>query len=163
MCVFFQSLAQGYLFNPRGVYSTIFAQLISVLLPLMLFVVANWCVTTLFEGEGSLKDIFKAVSYSLAPVPFIIVITTIASNWVTKNEMDIVSLVSTISFIWMGMLIVFGVMTTHQYSIGKNIITILATIIGMVFIMFIGVLFSTLLGKVVGFISNIIVEINYRL
>lgn len=163
LAFFFQSLAQGYLFNPRGVYSTIFDQLISVLLPLMLFVIANWCVTTLFEGEGSLKDIFKAVSYSLAPVPFIIVITTIASNWVTKNEMDIVSLVSTISFIWMGMLIVFGVMTTHQYSIGKNIITILATIIGMVFIMFIGVLFSTLLGKVVGFISNIIVEINYRL
>ena len=163
LAFFFQSLAQGYLFNPRGVYSTIFDQLIGVLLPLMLFVVANWCVTTLFEGEGSLKDIFKAVSYSLAPVPFIIVITTIASNWVTKNEMDIVSLISTISFIWMGMLIVFGVMTTHQYSIGKNIITLLATIIGMVFIMFVGVLFSTLLGKVIGFISNIIVEINYRL
>ena len=160
---FFQSLAQGYLFNTRGEYSTIFDQLVGVLLPLMLFVVANWCVTTLFDGEGSLKDIFKAVSYSLVPVPFIIVITTIASNWVTANEKDIVTLISTISFIWMGMLIVFGVMTTHKYSLGKNIITLVATIIGMVFIMFIGVLFSTLLGKVIGFISNIIVEINYRI
>ena len=160
---FFQSLAQGYLFNTRGEYSTIIDQAISVLLPLLLFVIANWCVTTLFEGEGSLKDIFKAVSYSLAPVPFVIILTTIVSNWVTANEMDIVTLVSTISFVWMGMLIVFGVMTTHRYSLGKNIITLIATIIGMVFIMFIGILFSTLLGKIVGFISNIIVEINYRI
>ena len=132
-------------------------------MPLFLFVIANWCVTTLFDGEGSFKDIFKAVSYSLVPVPFIIVITTIASNWVTANEMDIITLISTISFIWMGMLIVFGVMTTHRYSLGKNIVTLIATLIGMVFIMFIGVLFSTLLGKVVGFISNLIVEINYRI
>ena len=160
---FFQSLAQGYLFNTRGTYSTIFDQVISVLLPLFLFVIANWCVTTLFDGEGSFKDIFKAVSYSLVPIPGIIVLTTIASNWVTSNEKDIVTLISTISFVWMGMLVVFGVMTTHRYSLGKNIVTLLATIIGMVFIMFIGVLFTTLLGKVVGFISNIIVEINYRL
>jgi hypothetical protein len=33
----------------------------------------------------------------------------------------------------------------------------------MVFIMFVGILFSTLLGKIVGFISDIIMEINYRL
>ena len=163
LAFFFQSLAQGYLFNTRGEYSTIWEQAISVLLPLFLFVIANWCVTTLFDGEGSFKDIFKTVSYSLVPVPFIIVITTIASNWVTANEMDIITLISTISFIWMGMLIVFGVMTTHRYSLGKNIITLIATLIGMVFIMFIGVLFSTLLGKVVGFISNLIVEINYRI
>ena len=35
--------------------------------------------------------------------------------------------------------------------------------VGMAFIMFVGILFTTLLGKVVGFISNIIIEINYRL
>lgn len=163
LAFFFQSLAQGYLFNPRGEYSTIFSQAISVLLPLFLFVIANWCVTTLFDGEGSFKDIFKAVSYSLVPVPFVIIATTIWSNFIIEEEMNIVSLVSTIAFVWMGMLIVFGVMTTHRYSLGKNIVTLIATIIGMVFIMFIGVLFSTLLGKVIGFISNIIVEINYRL
>ena len=39
----------------------------------------------------------------------------------------------------------------------------IGTIIGMAFIMFVGILFTTLLGKVVGFISNIILEINYRL
>ena len=53
-------------------------------------------------------------------------------------------------------------MVTHDYSMFKGLLTTGGTIVGMVFIMFIGILFTTLLGKVVGFISNIIVEISYR-
>ena len=54
-------------------------------------------------------------------------------------------------------------MVTHDYTLTKNLIICLCTIVGMVFIMFVGILFSTLLGKIVSFISNIIIEINYRL
>jgi hypothetical protein len=54
-------------------------------------------------------------------------------------------------------------MVTHDYSLGKNIITVIGTIVGMVFIMFVALLFTTLLGKIVGFVSNIITEISYRL
>ena len=53
-------------------------------------------------------------------------------------------------------------MVTHDYSVGKNILTCIATIVGMAFIMFIGVLFSSLMAKIVSFITNIINEISYR-
>ena len=33
------------------------SQIVSVLIPLFLFVTANWCLTTLFDGEGNYKDI----------------------------------------------------------------------------------------------------------
>ena len=46
---------------------------------------------------------------------------------------------------------------------GKNILTTAGTLFAMVCIMFIALLFTTLLGKIVGFISNIITEIAYRL
>ena len=36
-------------------------------------------------------------------------------------------------------------------------------IVAMIAIMFIVILFSTLLGKLVGFVSNIVTEIQYRL
>ena len=45
----------------------------------------------------------------------------------------------------------------------KNIVTTLGTAVGMAIIMFVGILFSTLLGKLISFVSNIIIEINYRL
>jgi len=54
-------------------------------------------------------------------------------------------------------------MVTHNYSAGKNALTCIATIVGMAFIMFMGLLFSSLVGKIVSFITNIINEISYRL
>ncbi len=160
---YYQAIGQGYLFNPQGKYSTIFIQIISVVVPFLLFIIANWCLTTLFEGEGSFKDLFIAGSYSLLPLPLLIVPATIFSNVVTSSEMDIINLITAFAFIWAFFLIFFGVMVTHDYSLGKNVITIIGTIVGMVFIMFVALLFTTLLGKVVGFISNIFIEIGYRL
>ena len=63
----------------------------------------------------------------------------------------------------LGLLVFFGTMVTHDYSMGKNVITVLGTIVGMVFIMFLAVLFTTLVGKIVGLITNIVDEIQYRL
>ncbi len=160
---FYQAIGQGYLFNPRGAYSTIFMQLISIIVPLMLFVTANWCLTTLFEGEGSFKDVFVAVSYALVPMPLLVIPATLLSNVVAINEKTVVSLLVGLAFVWAGFLIFFGTQVTHDYSLGKNVITIVGTIVGMVFIMFIALLFTTLLGKIVGFVSNIITEISYRL
>lgn len=160
---FYQAIGVGYVMNPRGAYTTIFAQAISVLVPLFLWVIANWCLTTLFDGEGSFKDIFIATCYSLIPLPLLIIPTTIASNFIVNNEKTILNLLVNLGFIWTGMLIFFGMMVTHDYSMTKNLVISLCTIVGMVVIMFIGILFSTLLGKIVSFITNIITEITYRL
>ena len=160
---YYQAIGQGYLLNPEGNYSSIFVQAIGVLVPLFLFVLSNWCLTTLFEGEGSFKDIFVACSYSLLPVPMLIVPATILSNVCTNSEKDIVGFISTLAFIWLGILIFFGTQVTHDYSMGKNIITILGTAVAMVFIMFIALLFSTLVGKMVSLITNIITELQYRM
>ena len=160
---YYQSIGQGYLLNPEGEYSSILIQAVGVLVPLMLFVLANWCLTTLFEGEGSFKDIFIACSYSLLPVPMLVVPATILSNMCTNSEIDIIGFISTLSFIWLGLLIFFGTQVTHDYTMGKNIITILGTAVGMVFIIFIALLFSTLVGKMVSLITNIVTEIQYRL
>ncbi len=160
---FYQAIGQGYVMNPRGSYTTIFSQAISVLVPLFLWVVANWCLTTLFDGEGSFKDIFVATCYSLLPLPLLIIPTTIASNFVVSSETTILTMLVNIGFIWAGALIFFGMMVTHDYSMTKNLVISLCTILGMVVIMFIGILFTTLLGKIVSFITNIITEITYRL
>ena len=160
---YYQSIGQGYLFNPQGEYSSILAQVVGVLVPLLLFVLANWCLTTLFEGEGSFKDIFIACSYSLLPLPMLIIPATILSNVVTLSEIGIISMLSTIAFIWLGLLIFFGTQVTHDYTMGKNIITILGTAVGMVFIIFIALLFTTLVAKMVSLVTNIVTEIQYRM
>ena len=159
---FYQSIGQGYLLNPEGEYADLWMQIVGVLVPLMLFVVANWCLTTLFEGEGSFKDIFIACSYSLLPLPILIIPATILSNVCTNSEINIIGFISTLSFIWLGILIFFGTQVTHDYTIGKNVITVLGTAVAMVFIIFLVMLFSTLVGKMISLVTNIITELRYR-
>lgn len=162
LAFYYRAIGQGYILNPKGEYSTVFSVILSVLVPLFLWIVANWCLTTLFNGEGSFKDIFIASTYSLTPCILIMIPVTIASNFVISTETDILNLLVTFAFIWLGLLLFFGMMVTHDYSLLKNIGTVVGTIIGMVCIMFIAILFSTLLGKLVSFVTNIITEIQYR-
>lgn len=158
----YQSAGSGYIFNPSGRSPSILTQIISVTVPLALWVVGNWCLTTLMEGEGSLKDIFIATSYALAPMPLLLIPATVFSNFVTANEAALVTLLESLAFIWAGLLIFTGTMVTHDYSLVKNFVTCLGTIVAMVFIMFLALLFTTLLTNVIGFITAIVTEISFR-
>ena len=158
----YQSFGRGYIVNPSQDSTNFFMTAISLLLPIMLWVIANWCLTTLFDGEGSLMDIYIATGYALFPLPLFIIISTFASNFVTASEVSILSLLTNIAFFWCGFLLFFGMMTVHDYTLGKNVLTTLGSIVGMAFIMFIAVLFSSLVGKIVSFIFNIVLELSYR-
>jgi hypothetical protein len=54
-------------------------------------------------------------------------------------------------------------LVTHNYTMPKNILMIICTIVAMVVIMFVAILFSTLLIKVVSFAISIITEVGKRL
>ena len=159
---FYNSVGKGYLHNPRGTYSTIFVQILSIAVPVLLWTVANWCLTTLFDGEGGLKDIYIATCYSLSPLPVFVFISTVLTNVMTVSEGSMVSLIITVGFAWVIMLLFFGTLVTHDYSLGKNIITILGTIVAMVVIMFVAILFSSLVVKMVTFVISLVTEIAGR-
>jgi len=158
----YKALGQGYLFDQSTGGISFFKEIISVVLPLFLWVTANWCLTTLFEGEGSFKDVYIASCYSLIPLSLLIFPSVIASNFVTSEEIMIITFMSSLAFTWVGLLMFFAMMVVHDYTLGKNILTTIGTIIGVVFIMFVAVLFSTLLIKVFTFGYNIFTELKYR-
>ena len=159
----YNAVGQAYIFNPFNNYSSILIQVIAILVPILLWVTANWCLTTLFDGEGSFKDIFTAVCYSLLPLPILMIPAVLITNIITKTEGSMVALIISIAWVWVGLLIFTGMMVTHDYTLGKNVLTCLGTIVGMAFIMFVALLFTGLLTKMVGFISVIYVEISARL
>ncbi len=158
LAFFYQAIGQGYSFNPKGDYSTVFIQLLAVALPVLLWCVGNWCLTTLFDGEGNFKNIFIATGYSLAPLPLFIILSTILSNVMTASEGSIVTMLVSIGYVWVFLLLFFGTMVTHNYTMGKNFITVIGTILAMAIIIFIAVLFSSLVVKMVSFIIAVITE-----
>lgn len=158
----YYSVGQSYIINPVPSDTSVLMMVFSVLLPVLLWVIANWCFTTLFDGEGSVRDIYIATCYALFPLPAFFVITTLLSNVVTVDEASLLTMAMGIAFFWVGFLLFFGMMVIHDYTLFKNVLTTLASIVGMAFIMFIGVLFSSLLGKLVSFVYNIVIELSYR-
>ena len=163
LATFYNSIGKGYLFNPEDKYSTIFVSIISIVIPVILWSVANWCLTTLFDGEGSFKDIYIATCYSLSPLPIFMIVSTVLTNVMTTSEGSMVNLLITIGFIWTVMLLFFGTLVTHDYSLGKNVITILGTILAMVVIMFVIILFSSLVMKMITFVIAIFKEVANRM
>ena len=162
LAFFYQSVGTGFILNPQGGISTIFSQIISVAVPLALWIIANWCLTTLFDGEGSFRDILITVGYAIAPMPLFLIVSTLLSNVVTAEESMIVSLIVSIGFVWCAMLLFFGLMVIHDYSMSKNLLMVICTILGMAVIIFMAVLFSGLITKMISFVSSIITEIAFR-
>ncbi len=163
LAYFYKAIGQGYMLKQKLEIASLLTWIISVLVTVFLWAISNWCLTTLFDGEGKFKDIFIATSYCLLPVPLTVIPCTLISNFVIESEVSMLSFVETLGIIYMVLLVFIGMMVTHDYSMGKNIITTAGTIVAMVFIMFVAVLFSTLLMKIVGFVSNIVIELRYRM
>ena len=155
-------VGSAYIFNPDKSKVSIFYCSLTVIAPLMLWCVSNWCLTTLFDGEGNFKDIFISTSYALFPLVLVLIPVTLATNIASLDESAMISLVMSIAFVWLGMLVFFGMATTHGYSMGKNILITVATIIGMMFIMFIMMLFTNLIQQMVAFVTDIISEVSFR-
>ncbi len=160
----YQSLGTGYVFDQTSAkdYSGIYSTIISVIVPIMLWVVSNWCLTTLFDGEGKFGDIFVATCYALIPIPLLVIPSVMLSNVLVPNEGGIITTITTIAWLWVGMLLIIGMMTTHGYSFLKNLITVIATIVGMVIIMFLAILFFQLMAKLVNLVTQLWLEISFR-
>lgn len=159
---FYQSIGSGYLQTGGRNGGSFISSVMSILLPVFLLAVGNWCLTTLFEGEGTFKDVFIAVCYSLVPMVILLIPCVALSNVMTLSELDILGMIQTVAWIWVGLLFFFGVMVTHDYTLGKNFITVIGTIIMVCVIMFVAVLFFNLITKIYTFGYNIYVELSYR-
>jgi len=158
----YYGIGRSYIYAPGNNGISFIGEIFSILTPYFLWCVANWCLTTLFDGEGSFKDICIATAYAILPLPIIMIPTTLLTNVITLQEVQIINLLIQVAYIWAGFLLFFGMMVTHDYSLSKNILTTLGTLVGMAFIMFIGVLFSGLVAKLFTFFYNIYVELSYR-
>ena len=158
----YKSVGSSYMMNPSGKYMSIFSVIVSVAAPLLLWCVSNWCLTTLFDGEGSFKDIFIATSYALVPLALILIPTTIASYIVIESEIQVINFLCGIAYAWTGFLVFFGSMVTHDYSFGKNVLICIFTLVGVVFIVFLALLFVSLINQIISFVLNIVLELTYR-
>ena len=110
-----------------------------------------------------MKDIFIAVCYALIPLILLLIPSTLLSNIFSLDEEPFLTFFRSLGYIWMGLLVVFGSMVIQDYTFGKNLLTVILSVLGMAAIMFIVLLLISLTGKMFGFLETIWKEIAFRL
>lgn len=153
----------GFLFNTRDIRNiNIVREVLSILFTFGLWCIVNWGFTTLTDGKGSLKDIFIYSAYALTPITIIIILVTIISNYMIIGESYFYYLFLGFSVIWAIGLLFVGTIVTHDYTLGKGILSIIIIIIGIVVVAFIGLLFFMIIDRLIYFFIDLYHEIVYR-
>ena len=133
-----------------------------ILLPVFLWTVANWSLTTLMDGKGTMRDIYMAVSYALTPYVLINLVMIVLSQFITFEEGAVYWVLAGFAILWTGMLILAGMMMIHDYSLSKTIVSSLFTVVGMGVIVFIFVIFFSLISDAVAYFISLYKEILFR-
>lgn len=141
----------------------IFLYIASILFPLALWVVGNWALTTLFDGKGRLGQVYMATCYALVPYPLVQLPLIIFSNFVTVDEREFYTVLSGISLVWAALLIVTAMSQIHEYKMGKNILFTIATLFAMLVMVFILLLFFSMISQGVSYFISLGREILFRL
>lgn len=144
-------------------YINVFEEMGSLLLPFLILCVANWAMTTLFDGKGRFKDIYMAMCYALVPYILIQLPMVLVSNMLTFEEASLYSVILSISVIWCVFLVFVGLMEVHDYGPGKTFIFIIVTILGGSIIIFLILVFFSLLSDAFGFFVSFFREVFFRM
>lgn len=128
----------------------------------VLFAIANWTITTLFNGKGFISDILMVLGYALYPVIVGDIIYIIASNFIVQEEAMLLYAVSSLIWAWFAFLVLAGLTTVHEYTFSRTLVTIFASVVSMTIIVFVVILYFTLVQQFVSFFLSLIKEIIRR-
>lgn len=137
-------------------------QILFVLIPVFLFTVGNWSVTTLFEGKGKLHEIFMMLGYALFPFLVLAFPNLIFSNVLTVAEVPFYHMIQAVAIFLSGALLFFGMISIHEYTVSRTVLTTLITVVAIGIMIFLFLLFFTLIQQFAGFVQAIIRELTLR-
>lgn len=164
MTYIFMRQSTGFIFNTRDPSRlNILLELSSIVVPFFLWCSVNWALTTLMDGKGTFRDIYVATAYALVPLILINVPLTIVSNYITIEEGSFYYFLLAVAVIWAMLLLFFGTMVTHHYDVGKTLLTTILIVVGIGAVIFIGLLFFSVINLMIGFASSIRTELLLRM
>ena len=166
--LFFGEIADDRLFGAQFFisYERIFNVVPYIVQSIILFavwVVGNWAVCTLLDGEGTMKNICIYSAYALIPYVAQLYINVILSHVLIRDESVFLDIIRIAGIGWTAVLLFSAIKSVHQYSFLKTAAAVLLTIAAMLIMLFLLVLMLALLQQIWIFISTVVTEIIYRI
>lgn len=117
--------------------------LIAIFVTWLTWVICNYLIGSIRQGEARFKDVFVGSSYALFPIVILGLPLAAVSNVMTASEMSIYSFFETGMLLWCGLMFFWMIQSLQNYSVGETIANICLTAFAM---MITWVLISIIVG-----------------
>jgi hypothetical protein len=154
----------GYSFNLNDPDAlNVFFVLIRTIVVFTLWVTANSGLSALLEGRGTYREIWIFSAYALTPYVALSLLTTFLSNFMVQEEGIFLTWAENVGIMWSTFLMVVGIKVVHEYSFPRSIWACALSIVGIVLIIFVFLLMSSLFTQLFVFFGTLVSEIIYML
>lgn len=142
--------------------SALISMMVMFLVPALLWVIGNYMISAINDGEGSLRSVYVSTAYSLTPY-IVLGPVVIASTYVlTLNEAVIVHYLWGIAIVWSAVLLCISVREIHNYTVKETVKIILLTFFFMIMAVIVSVILFLIGQQVVLFVQDLISEVTYH-
>lgn len=128
----------------------------------ILWVVSNYLICTINDGEGSIKNVYNATAYALSPIIVMMPLIIGLSNVLTLEQSVFYKLPINVMLLWIIFLMFFMIKDVHNFEVGETCIVIVKSLFAMLIIaLFLFVLYS-LGNQIITFLHELITEVINR-
>ncbi|MDR1836722.1 MAG: YIP1 family protein [Treponema sp.] len=124
----------------------------------LLFVICNYLVTSINDGDGGIFDIFKLVSYAMFPLSVTLIAVTVISHVLTVNENFLLMFMLFGGFAWSGALLWIGLQEVHNYGFTDTFKSLIFTAVFMLIAIVVLFNMTILFNQFTQFIEAIVRE-----
>ena len=119
-------------------------------------------VSTINDGEGTIKNIFVSVAYSMVPYMIMAPIAIVLSYVLTQNEAFLITLVWYIGILWSAALVILSILNVHNYTFKQTVKNVLLTLFFAIVALILVAILYLVWDKFIEFIGEVISEVEYR-
>jgi yip1 domain len=160
----YESIGTSFLFNEQyGTPLDILKEFRSVFLLFFVFTVGNWSVTTLMDGKGHYRDIVLVFGYASLVLTLFRVPLTMLTYVAAQSEIGYIRFLQGLAWVLFLVLLFFGTMMIHEYSLGKALATACLTVVSMAVLIFIFIVFYNIFAQLYAFVLAMFKELRLRM
>lgn len=134
------------------------SQVSSFVIPFFLWVLGFYYVSCIFGGEVRLREVYAATCYALMPYAVFTIPVALLTNLMGSGGYQYISFAVTVIWIWVILLIFFGIKTMNHYTIAQTIGTMIVSIFAALLLAIVITLLYLLGVKLIDFVSEVISE-----
>lgn len=151
-----------YPFRTQEVYEiNLSTELLTLFVPLVTWVIANYMVTTICSGEVKMREVFSASAYSMLPYIIISIPLSLISNVMSTSNSGLYNGLQMLMWVWVGIMFFVSTMSMNSYGFMETVKIVLLTIFASAFMWLVFLLIFMLGQQVVDFFSGIVD--NYKI